>query len=67
MATSFIPARPCITGLKIPIQYEFNFVNASNAVQNALDNALLYAPRRYKVDDVLTRESPVSRKQCSRE
>jgi membrane protease subunit HflK len=39
-----------------PIQYEFNFVNASNAVQNALDNALLYASARYKVDDVLTRD-----------
>jgi modulator of FtsH protease HflK len=39
-----------------PIEYAFDFVNASNAVQNALDNALLYASARYKVDDVLTRD-----------
>jgi membrane protease subunit HflK len=39
-----------------PIQYVFSFVNASNAVQNALDNALLYAASRFKVDDILTRD-----------
>lgn len=39
-----------------PIGYVFNFVNASNAIQNALDNALLYAASRSKVDDILTRE-----------
>jgi modulator of FtsH protease HflK len=39
-----------------PIQFEFEFTNASNAVQNALDNALLYAAARFKVDDALTRE-----------
>jgi membrane protease subunit HflK len=39
-----------------PIKYAFNFVNASNAVQSSLDNALLYAASRYKVDDVLTRD-----------
>ncbi len=39
-----------------PIQYVFSFVNASNAVQNALDNALLLAASRFKVDDVLTRD-----------
>ncbi len=39
-----------------PIQYEFEFTNASNAVQNALDNALLSTAARFKVDDVLTRE-----------
>ncbi|MDB6123237.1 MAG: Band 7 protein [Pedosphaera sp.] len=39
-----------------PIRYAFGFVNASNAVQSALDNALLYASTRYKVDDVLTRD-----------
>ena len=39
-----------------PIRYVFSFVNASNAVQNALDNALLSAASRFKVDDVLTRD-----------
>jgi modulator of FtsH protease HflK len=36
-----------------PVRYVFNFVNASNAIQNALDNALLHAASRYKVDDLL--------------
>jgi membrane protease subunit HflK len=39
-----------------PIRYEFGFVNASNAVQSALDNALLYAAAQTKVDDILTRD-----------
>lgn len=39
-----------------PIQYVFGFVNASNAVQNALNNALLYTTAHYKVDDVLYRD-----------
>jgi membrane protease subunit HflK len=39
-----------------PITFVFNFVNASNAVQNALDNALHYAATRSLVDDVLTRD-----------
>ena len=39
-----------------PIRFEFDFVNGSNAVQNALDNSLLYAASRYKVDDVLTKD-----------
>jgi membrane protease subunit HflK len=42
--------------IKEPIRYVFGFVNASNAVQNTLDNALLYAASRYKVDDILTRD-----------
>lgn len=42
--------------IRDPIQYVFSFVNASNAVQNALDNALLYAAARYKVDDVLNQD-----------
>jgi membrane protease subunit HflK len=42
--------------IKEPIQYVFNFVNASNAVQGALDNALLYAASQFKVDDILTRD-----------
>jgi membrane protease subunit HflK len=39
-----------------PIVYVFSFVNASNAVQKALDNALLYAGSRFNVDDILTHE-----------
>ncbi len=39
-----------------PIRYVFSFVNASNAVQNVLDNALLYAASRFPVDGVLTRD-----------
>jgi membrane protease subunit HflK len=39
-----------------PIRYVFSFVNASNAIQNALDNALLYAAARFRVDDLLTRD-----------
>ena len=42
--------------IKDPIRYEFGFVNASNAVQNALDNALLFAASRFRVDDILTRD-----------
>lgn len=38
------------------IHYKFDFVSASNAVQNALDNALIYAATRFKVDDAVTRE-----------
>ncbi len=39
-----------------PIRYVFGFVNASNAVQNALDGALLQAATHFKVDDILTRD-----------
>jgi modulator of FtsH protease HflK len=39
-----------------PIVYHFDFSNASNTVQNALDNALVYCSASHKVDDVLTRE-----------
>ena len=42
--------------IKKPVRYVFDFVNASNAVQNAVDNALLYAAARFKVDDILTRD-----------
>jgi modulator of FtsH protease HflK len=38
-----------------PIRYEFDFVNASNATQNALDNALLYAASHFAVDDALSK------------
>ncbi len=36
-----------------PIQYVFNFENASNAVQNALNNALIYTAAHFNVDDAL--------------
>lgn len=39
-----------------PIRYVFEFSDASNAVQNAVDNAILYAAARFKVDDALTRD-----------
>jgi membrane protease subunit HflK len=39
-----------------PIRYVFSFVSASNAVQNALDNALIYAAAHYTVDDLLYRD-----------
>jgi len=54
---NIIHARAVLTyRIKDPIRYVFSFVNASNAVQNALDNALLFAASRFKVDDVLTRD-----------
>jgi membrane protease subunit HflK len=36
-----------------PVGYTFDFRNASNAVQNALDDALLSTAARYRVDDIL--------------
>ena len=39
-----------------PVRYVFSFVNASNVVQNALDNALLYTAAHFKVDDILNRD-----------
>jgi len=39
-----------------PVRYVFNFVNASNAVQNALNNALISTASRFRVDDILTRD-----------
>ena len=39
-----------------PVKYQFDFTSASNAVQNALDNSLLYAASRFTVDDILTRQ-----------
>src|SRR6185369_11870329 len=39
-----------------PVRYTFGFINASNVVQNALNNALVYASANFKVDDILTRE-----------
>ncbi len=39
-----------------PVGYVFSFVNASNAVQSAIDDALLTSASRFKVDDILTRD-----------
>jgi|ERR1043166_4443040 membrane protease subunit HflK len=39
-----------------PVTYIFSFVNASNSIQNALDNALLATASRFNVDDILTRD-----------
>ncbi len=39
-----------------PIRYVFNFVNASNTVRYALDNALLLTAAEFNIDDILTRD-----------
>jgi membrane protease subunit HflK len=39
-----------------PRRFVFDFVSASNTVQNALNNALLYTAAHYNVDDILTRD-----------
>jgi len=39
-----------------PVRYIFGFVNASNVVVNALNNAIVYAAANFKVDDILTRD-----------
>lgn len=36
-----------------PLRYAFDFMNASNAVQNALDNAVLYSAAKFSADDAL--------------
>jgi len=38
------------------LRYTFDFVNSSNLVLNAFNNALLFAAAGYKVDDILTRD-----------
>lgn len=38
------------------LDYEFAFVNASNAVVNAFNNALIYASATYAADDALSRD-----------
>ena len=39
-----------------PIPYIFNFASASNSIQNALNNALLFTAAKFDVDDILTRD-----------
>jgi membrane protease subunit HflK len=37
-----------------PVKYVFDFTAASNAVQNVVDEALLYTAAKFTVDDILT-------------
>ena len=54
---NIIHARATLTyHINEPNRYIFSFVDASKAIQNALDNALLYTAARFKVDDILTRD-----------
>jgi modulator of FtsH protease HflK len=39
-----------------PIHFVLDFAEATNSVQNALDNALLFCASHFKVDDILTRD-----------
>ena len=39
-----------------PVRYVFGFVNASNVIANALDNALISTAAHYSVDDILYRD-----------
>lgn len=39
--------------LEKPVDYVFQFVSASNAVQHALDNAVVFASAQFPVDDAL--------------
>jgi len=39
-----------------PIAYIFDFASASNSIQNALNNALLFTAAKFNVDDILTRD-----------
>jgi membrane protease subunit HflK len=39
-----------------PIAYIFDFASASNSIQNALNNALLFTAAKFSVDDILTRD-----------
>jgi len=39
-----------------PVRFQFGFVAASNVVQNALNNAIVFASANFKVDDILTKD-----------
>lgn len=55
--TNIIHVRATLTyHIADPVGYVFNFVNASNSVQTALDNALLEMAAQFKVDDILYRD-----------
>jgi membrane protease subunit HflK len=54
---NIIHARALLTyHIADPVGYVFNFVNASNTVQEALNNALLATAAQFGVDDILTRD-----------
>jgi len=46
----------CVFGFAADTNRSFSLFGVSNAVQNALDNALLATAARFTVDDILTRE-----------
>ena len=55
--TNIIHVRATLTyHIADPVTYVFNFVNASNTVQTALNNTLLEMAARFKVDDILYRD-----------
>jgi membrane protease subunit HflK len=39
-----------------PVRFLFDYVNATNVIQDALDNALVYAAGRFTVDEIRTKE-----------
>jgi membrane protease subunit HflK len=49
-----------------PIAYSFNFLNASNLVQNALNNALVYAAASSTVDDAMLNNTAFKEKVLAR-
>jgi modulator of FtsH protease HflK len=52
--TNIIHARATLRyRINNPLEYELNFVNASNLVQNALNNALFHATPQFSVDEAL--------------
>jgi membrane protease subunit HflK len=55
--TNIVHLRATLTyHISDPLSYVFGFVNASNAVRNTLDNALLYTASHFKIDDILARD-----------
>jgi membrane protease subunit HflK len=55
--TNIVHVRATLTyHISDPIGYVFGFLNASNAVRNALDSALLYTASRFRIDDILVRD-----------
>jgi membrane protease subunit HflK len=52
--TNIIHARATLSfHVADPLRYTFDFSDASNAVRNALDNALLFTAAKFSADDVL--------------
>ena len=46
----------CVFGFTAGTNNTFNLNGISNVVQNALDNAIVYAAARFTIDDILTRD-----------